>query len=228
MGKQLYDIHAVCDMLGLTSRTLRFWEEKGLIRSEKVMSGRRWYTDGQIEEIKKVLTLRALGLSVGKIRALHNNEIELHAAINERRAAVYAAIEKRQREICVLTDALALIESGGNIYAAAPCASAPGENQYREMAAKCAEAVVYHDEALLYSYFSEKMKAYMPLEAYRNMRRDWLLPLGSFVKFGELVTDECHANILFQYVEYEKLGLRIKFVFHGAKLSGLWVTYCEI
>ena len=41
MDKQLYDINTVCKMLGVTSRTLRFWEEKGIICSEKVMSGRR-------------------------------------------------------------------------------------------------------------------------------------------------------------------------------------------
>lgn len=227
MDKQLYDINTVCKMLGVTSRALRFWEDKGLICSEKVMSGRRQYTDRQIEAIKEVITLRTLGLSVREIQALHNNELELRAAINERRAAVYAAIEKKQRELYILCDALALIDDGGNLYAVELPVAAPAGYQYEEIAVKCAEAVVYNDEALLYSYFSEKMKAHLPLDAYRNIRRDWLEPLGSFVEFGELVTDEHYNNILFQYVKYEKLGLRIKFVFHGEKLSGLWMMYYE-
>ena len=228
MDKQLYDINTVCKMLGVTSRTLRFWEEKGIICSEKVMSGRRQYTDKQIEAIKKVITLRALGLSVKMIQALHNNELELCAAINERRAAVYAAIEKKERELSVLCDALALIEEGGNLYATELPVSASIGTHYEEIAVKCAEAMVHNDEALLYSYFSEKMKAYLPPEAYRIIRSDWLEPLGKFVEFGELVTDEHYKNILFQYVKYEKLGTRIKFVFHGERLAGLWMTYCEI
>lgn len=228
MEKQLYDINTVCKMLGVTSRTLRFWEEKGLICSETVMSGRRQYTDKQIEAIKKVITLRALGLSVKKIQELHNNELELRAAINERRAAVYAAIEKKERELYVLCDALTLIDDGGNLYATELPMPAPIGTQYEEIAVKCAQAVVHNDEALLYSYFNEKMKAYLPLEAYRIMRSDWLEPLGNFVEFGELVTDEHYKNILSQYVKYEKLGVRIKFVFHGEKLAGLWMTYCEI
>lgn len=228
MDKQLYDINTVCEMLGITSRTLRFWEEKGLICSEKVKSGRRQYTDEQIEAIKKVITLRALGLSIKKIQALHNNELDLRATIIEHRAAAYAAIEKKQREISVLCDALALIDNGGNLYTAPipPCAGF--ENKYEEIAAKCAAAVVYNDEALLYSYFSDKIKAYMPPDIYRIMRRDFLEPLGDFVQFCELVTDKSHKNIVYQYVKYEKLGMCIKFVFIGEKLEGLWVTYYEI
>ena len=34
--KQMYDITAVCKMLGTTSRTLRFYEEKGIIQSTTV------------------------------------------------------------------------------------------------------------------------------------------------------------------------------------------------
>lgn len=36
------------------------------------------------------------------------------------------------------------------------------------------------------------------------------------------------GSIVYQHVKYEKLGMRIKFVFHGEKLEGLWVTYYEI
>lgn len=106
--------------------------------------------------------------------------------------------------------------------------SADIENKYEEIAAKCAAAVVYNDEELLYSYFSDKMKAYMPPDIYKIMRRDFLEPLGSFVEFGELVTDKYYKNIVFQYVKYEKLGMCIKFIFHGEKMEGLWVTYYEI
>lgn len=228
MDKQLYDINTVCEMLGVTSRTLRFWEEKGLICSEKAISGRRQYTEEQIGAIKRVITLRALGLSVRKIQALHNNELGLRAAINERRALAYAAIEKKQREISVLCEALALIDDGGNLYSTEISAFAAAGSKHGEIAARCAAAVVFDDEELLYSYFSDKMKACLPLDVYRKVRRDFLEPLGGFVEFGELVTDKNYKNTVFQYVKYEKLGMRIQFVFQGEKLSGLWLTYYEI
>ncbi|MBO4283567.1 MAG: MerR family transcriptional regulator, partial [Clostridia bacterium] len=34
--KQVYDIAEVCKMLGTTSRTLRFYEEKGIVQSTSV------------------------------------------------------------------------------------------------------------------------------------------------------------------------------------------------
>ncbi|MCH5332944.1 MAG: MerR family transcriptional regulator [Agathobacter sp.] len=228
MKEQLYDINTVCEMLGVTSRTLRFWEEKGLIGSQKTMSGRRQYTQEQVETIKRVITLRALGLSVKKIQELQNNELDLRAAINEHRAAVYAAIEKKQREINVLSEALALIDNGGILYGTEIPVNAAVESNYEEIAARCAAAVVYNDEELLYSYFSEKMKAYLPPDVYRRVRRDFLEPLGGFVEFGERVADKNYKNIVYQYVKYEKLGMRIQFVFHDEEIYGLWLTYYEI
>ena len=53
--KPLYDITEVCKMLGTTSRTLRFYEEKGIIQSTTVgTSSRRQYTEEQISHIKNV------------------------------------------------------------------------------------------------------------------------------------------------------------------------------
>ena len=45
----LFDITAVCKMLGITSRTLRFYEEKGIITSTTIgLSSRRQYTEEQV------------------------------------------------------------------------------------------------------------------------------------------------------------------------------------
>ena len=47
--KHLWDISEVCNMLGTTSRTLRFYEEKGLIQSTtEGLSHRRRYTEQQL------------------------------------------------------------------------------------------------------------------------------------------------------------------------------------
>ncbi|MBR4033904.1 MAG: MerR family transcriptional regulator, partial [Clostridia bacterium] len=63
--KSLYDITEVCKMLGTTSRTLRFYEEKGIIQSTTLgTSARRQYSEEQLSLIKNVLVLRTLGLSV--------------------------------------------------------------------------------------------------------------------------------------------------------------------
>ncbi len=75
MSDKLYDINTVCNMLGTTSRTLRFYEEKQIIKSTKVFdSPRRQYTAEQIDCIRNVLVLRALGLSISDIRDLQKQD----------------------------------------------------------------------------------------------------------------------------------------------------------
>lgn len=80
--KSLYDITEVCKMLDTTSRTLRFYEEKGIIQSTTVgISSRRQYNEKQISRIKNVFVLRTLGLSVKAIVELQTKGIDLKDAV---------------------------------------------------------------------------------------------------------------------------------------------------
>ena len=66
--RRLYDITEVCQILETTSRTLRFYEEKKIITSTTTgISARRQYTEEQLLQIKNVLALRKIGLSVKDI-----------------------------------------------------------------------------------------------------------------------------------------------------------------
>ena len=91
MEQKLLDINTVCRMLGTTSRTLRFYEEKGIIQSTvSPFSTRRQYSMAQLEQIKKVLVLRSLSLPVAEIKRLQQEKGDLGQAILERRAKVIA------------------------------------------------------------------------------------------------------------------------------------------
>ena len=117
MEKQLYDITVVCRMLGTTSRTLRFYEEKGLIKSTTVgLSARRQYTEEQITHIRNVLVLRTLGLSVRAIADLQKDKSDLKHAVLSKRAEIYASMDTRMREIHLLNEALLALETGKNIF----------------------------------------------------------------------------------------------------------------
>lgn len=105
--KSLYDITEVCKMLDTTSRTLRFYEEKGIIQSTTVgISSRRQYNEKQISRIKNVFVLRTLGLSVKAIAELQTKGIDLKDAVISKCAEIYASIESRIREINLLNEAL--------------------------------------------------------------------------------------------------------------------------
>lgn len=74
-----YRIDEVARRTGLTPRTLRFWEEKGLLLPPaRTEGGMRLYTDADIARIERIRDLKAvLGLSLDVIRDLLAAEDEL-------------------------------------------------------------------------------------------------------------------------------------------------------
>ena len=226
--KQLYDITEVCKMLGTTSRTLRFYEEKGIIQSITVgTSSRRHYTEEQISIIKNVLVLRTLGLSVKAIAELQNSGTDLKDAVLSKRAEIYASIDSRIREINLLNEALSALESGKDIFAEDWQLSSAMNAEEKEIARICTDAILSGDTDTLYKYLSSRLAEYMPRDVYRVVRKDTLAPLGGFVSIDKTVADDRFSNKLYCFVRYSKLGLKITYVFHGGKIDGLWLGYYD-
>ena len=224
--KALYDITDVCKMLGTTSRTLRFYEEKGIIQSTTVgASSRRQYTEEQISHIKNVLILRTLGLSVKAIAELQTNGTDLKDAILSKRAEIYASIESRMREINLLNDALSALESGKDIFSNDWQLSPAINAKEKEIAQICTDAILSGDTETLYEYLSPRLTEYMPRDVYNVVRTDTLAPLGNFILIDKTVADDRFPNKLYCFVKYSKLGLKITYLFHGEKIEGLWLSY---
>lgn len=224
----LYDISDVCKSLGTTSRTLRFYEEKGIITSTtNPPSLRRHYTKEQIARIKNVLTLRALGLSVKTIAELQSKDLNLTEAVLMKRAEIQASIECHLPEINLLNEALSTLESGQTQFTAENrCSPKANEEEYA-IAHLCTKAIVDGDNVTLYRHLSARLVAYMPQEVYSAVRNDTLAQLGDFVSSEGILSDENFSNRLYSFVHYEKLGLKITFVFHHGKIDGLWLGYYE-
>ena len=226
--KQMYDITEVCRMLGTTSRTLRFYEEKGIIQSTTVgISSRRQYTEEQVSLIKNVLVLRTLGLSVKAIAELQNSGTDLKEAVRSKRAEIYASIESRVRKINLLNEALSALESGKNIFNEDWQLSSAMNAEEKEIARLCTDAILNGDDNVLYEHLSPRLAQYMPKDVYCVVRKDTLVPLGDFVSIEKTVADDRFSNKLYCFVRYTKLGLKITYVFHGGKIDGLWLGYYD-
>ncbi len=229
--KQYYDITEVCNMLGTTSRTLRFYEAKGIISSTTAgISSRRKYTEDQVSHIRNVLVLRTLGLSIKSIAELQNLGGNLRDAVLEKRAEILASIDTRIREINLLNEALSALESGKNIFKDDwQHASEAGAEKVKEfeIARICTEAILSGNDDILYEHLSPRLAEYLPKSAYQAVRKDTLAPIGELVSVEKSVADENHPNIIYSYIRFSKLGLRIKFVFYSGKIDGLWFDYYD-
>ncbi|HEY7006546.1 MAG TPA: MerR family transcriptional regulator [Sphingomicrobium sp.] len=90
------DIREVARRTGLTSRALRFYEARGLLKPLRTYSGRRFYGRGELERIQQILALKRAGLSlaqIGKLTARGN--LDLAAVVD----AQLKIIEERKHEL---------------------------------------------------------------------------------------------------------------------------------
>lgn len=116
------DIHEVARRTGLTSRALRFYEARGLLKPLRTYSGRRLYGRGELERIQQILALKRAGLSlaqIGKVTARGN--MDLSAVIE----AQLIVIEERRSELdearALLLSVKSRIDRGEPVDAATFC-----------------------------------------------------------------------------------------------------------
>ena len=65
-------IQKACDLTGLSPRTVRYWEELGLLPGiRRRNGGRRVYGGDEVERLRFIRRLKALGLSLAEIKQLN-------------------------------------------------------------------------------------------------------------------------------------------------------------
>lgn len=217
-------------MLDVTSRTLRFYEEKGIITSTQSDDGkRRQYNAEQIKHIKNVLILRSLGLSVSKINKFLKESSDLKFAILERKADILAQITTKTKELNMLEETLSILDAGGDIFTdQLKKASIVSNSELIKTADICTGFFITGELEGCYQYFSVKLSDYLPLSVFTKVRFNTLKPVGDFCAREKFIRDADLENVFYQYLQYEKYGLIIKYVFRQSKIQGLWLNYYEL
>ena len=98
-------IGAIAERLGTTVRTLRFYEEQGLVHPRRTPGGTRVYDEEDEQRFAALLSLARLGFSletlagVAGIRAASATGDEASASVGEKLQSMDAELEKRARAI---------------------------------------------------------------------------------------------------------------------------------
>jgi DNA-binding transcriptional MerR regulator len=70
-----YSIKKLADWSGVSRRTLRYYDEIGLLKPDRInSSGYRFYTQKEIDKLQQVLFYRQLGISLKNIKNIVNSE----------------------------------------------------------------------------------------------------------------------------------------------------------
>lgn len=65
---KMYRIGKISELTGLTLRTIRYYEEQGLLTARRTSGGQRYYTDQDVVYIKRIIELKELGFSIDEIK----------------------------------------------------------------------------------------------------------------------------------------------------------------
>jgi DNA-binding transcriptional MerR regulator len=106
-----YRIGELAAKVGLTERTIRYYEERGLLESVKRLDGgQRVYTDDDVRRLKFIQKLKVLGLSLAEMQELetlygrHRTNARVLPRLVELLDAHLTTVSQRLAELTALRD----------------------------------------------------------------------------------------------------------------------------
>lgn len=108
-----WPIRDLAKATGLTSRTLRHYEQIGLLLPSRVASnGYRFYGDAEISRLYRILSLRALELPLATIQLALDDETSLADAIETHLGLLEERRDRTNEQIAVVRHTLETVKKG--------------------------------------------------------------------------------------------------------------------
>jgi MerR family transcriptional regulator, thiopeptide resistance regulator len=203
------DIAEVARRTGVSSRTLRFYEARGLLRPLRTASGRRHYGAGELERIHQILMLKRAGLSIAQIERLtRQNQINLAdlietqlsilgkqaSAIHDRRNLLFSIKSRIDRaEPIDIATFCSLIQSGETMMAQETRAwdvlanrymSQQALEDYTKVQPELAHTFETADYSAQWKKLGDRIKAALPMDPTSEQAlgfvREWFALLAPF------------------------------------------------
>ncbi len=98
--RAVYVISVAAELAGVHPQTLRIYERKGLLDPARTEGGSRRYSEGDIEQLRRIQDLTAAGLNlegVKRVLALEAEVERLRGEVNAAREAAREAVEQTHR-----------------------------------------------------------------------------------------------------------------------------------
>ena len=217
----LIRINDVVDSFGVSSRTLRYYEQAGLLWSERPDNkAQRYYDAAALERLKQIIVLRKLQIPVKDIAVIFKSEST--AALIQ---AFVDKLESLDTEISALSELRKLVDeflhkmlmSGIKKISAITLL-------YEETEKRLAAAS--KDEAVTFEKLSEISREALRLHDVRITRLPPVRVLTSRLKTGRIVWQDEMQNLFAEYGFVPNPGFRDCF-FHK-ELNGEWIMLIQI
>jgi DNA-binding transcriptional MerR regulator len=113
-----WSIQDIARLAGTTSRTLRHYDEIGLLKPSRTgPNGYRYYNQAALVELQRILLLRGLGLGLPVIGQVLQNETDAAKALAGHLEWLKQEKDRLSRQIASVTQTINAVQGGGDIMA---------------------------------------------------------------------------------------------------------------
>ena len=223
--RKIKTINEVCKMLDTTSRTIRYYEQLGLIKTVRQSNtAPRRLDEENIERLRRIRFLRKLGIGLDEIGGVIDSDEKAAELIKLKKAALVAEINELVERANLLTEVIAAVEQGENIYETDKRLNMPPDHEEMlRIAGECTRLILEHRFEKLQGYLDEDMRQMPPelLEVGWNVH---IKPCGAFVSIGE---QKIVADTVINRLHFEKQDVAILTEVHAGIVTNLFLQYCK-
>jgi DNA-binding transcriptional MerR regulator len=113
-----WSIQDIARIAGTTSRTLRYYDDIGLLKPSRTgTNGYRYYNQAALVQLQRIMLLRGLGLGLQAISRVLGNETDAVTALTGHLAWLIQEQERLARQIASVTQTINAVKGGGEIMA---------------------------------------------------------------------------------------------------------------
>ena len=217
-------ISEVCKLLNTTSRRIRYYEQLGLIHSTReTPSAPRRLDAENIEQLRRILFLRKIGLSMDEITIICREKQDAAELIRSKSVALSAEITALMERIKLLERVIEAAEKNEDIYALdLQRESEELDASHLKTAEIIADLMLSRRFAEISPYIRPDLREYLTPEFIEKSWDRFIEPCGAFVA---IVKRETEGIIVRYYLQFEKIGAVIAIAFKGEMLGGLLMKY---
>lgn len=108
----MYTIGQIAKMANLTVKTLRYYDEIGLLKPHHIGANHyRYYSSLELAKLRRILLFRSMGLSLEDIRlSFQMNTIQLKGLLQERLAQIFQERARQSAEINLILEKLSWLD----------------------------------------------------------------------------------------------------------------------
>lgn len=223
---ELKTINEVCKMLNMTSRTIRYYEQFGLIKTVRDSNtDPRRLDEENIERLRKIRFLRKLGLSLGEVTQIIDSDKKASEMIYRKNEELKAEIRALTERIGLIEEVLAAAENGDNIYLVEQKFREPSDDSENlRIAAECTKMLVDGRFSELKQYLNADIKR-QPSEFFAMAWNAHTEYCGRFISVGEQSID---GHTVINKLYYEKLGVIVRVDVYKGIVCGIVLQHFNL